>query len=76
MDQGRGDFSTLSRHRSKAAAGDGEQFGGFQGENISNATARPLEVLTTVAAIYFAVGFPLTQIVSVVERRILRRMAV
>jgi polar amino acid transport system permease protein len=48
----------------------------FQGENISNATARPLEVLTTVAAIYFAVGFPLTQIVSLVERRILRRMAI
>jgi polar amino acid transport system permease protein len=48
----------------------------FQGENISNATARPLEVLTTVAAIYFAVGFPMTQVVSLIERRILRRMAI
>jgi polar amino acid transport system permease protein len=48
----------------------------FQGESISNATARPLEVLTTVAFMYFAVGFPLTQVVSRVERRILRRMAI
>jgi polar amino acid transport system permease protein len=47
----------------------------FQGENISDATARPLEVLTTVAIIYFAIGFPLTQFVSLLERRILRRMA-
>jgi polar amino acid transport system permease protein len=48
----------------------------FQGENISDATARPLEVLTTVAIIYFAIGFPLTQFVSLLERRILRRMAI
>jgi polar amino acid transport system permease protein len=48
----------------------------FQGETISSATARPLEVLTTVAAMYFAVGFPLTQVVSLVERRVLRRMAI
>ncbi|MBV9633299.1 MAG: amino acid ABC transporter permease [Methylobacteriaceae bacterium] len=48
----------------------------FQGEIISSATARPIEVLTTVAAMYFAVGFPLTQIVSLVERRVLRRMAI
>lgn len=47
----------------------------FQGENISDATARPLEVLTTVAIIYFAIAFPLTQFVSLLERRILRRMA-
>ncbi|MBV9220862.1 MAG: hypothetical protein JOY94_15700 [Methylobacteriaceae bacterium] len=48
----------------------------FQGEIISSATARPIEVLTTVAGMYFAVGFPLTQIVSLVERRVLRRMAI
>jgi polar amino acid transport system permease protein len=48
----------------------------FQGENISDATARPLEVLTTVAIIYFAIAFPLTQFVSLLERRILRRMAI
>jgi polar amino acid transport system permease protein len=48
----------------------------FRGEAISSATARPLEVLTTVAAMYFAVGFPMTQIVSLVERRVLRRMAI
>ncbi len=47
----------------------------FEGETISSATARPLEVLTTVGAIYFAVGFPLTQIVALVEKRILRRIA-
>jgi polar amino acid transport system permease protein len=48
----------------------------FEGQTISSATAHPLEVLTTVAAFYFAVGFPLTQIVSLVERRVLRRLAI
>lgn len=46
----------------------------FQGEAISSATARPLEVLTVVAALYFAVAFPLTQVVSRVERRVLSHM--
>ncbi|KAB0679133.1 amino acid ABC transporter permease [Aureimonas leprariae] len=48
----------------------------FIGQNISNNTARPVEVLTIVAAIYFAIAFPLTRLVTVVERRILRRLAV
>lgn len=48
----------------------------FVGENIANNTARPVEVLTTVALIYFAIAFPLTRAVSVIERRILTRLAI
>lgn len=48
----------------------------FIGQNISNNTARPVEVLTVVAAIYFAIAFPLTRLVTVVERRMLRRLSV
>jgi polar amino acid transport system permease protein len=48
----------------------------FVGQNISNNTARPVEVLTVVALIYFAVAFPLTRAVSVLEGRILRKLAV
>ena len=48
----------------------------FVGENISNSTARPVEVLTSVALIYFVVAFPVTRVVSHVERRILKKMAV
>jgi polar amino acid transport system permease protein len=47
----------------------------FVGQNISNATARPLEFLTTVGFIYFAVAFPLTRLVGLVETRFLRRFA-
>jgi polar amino acid transport system permease protein len=47
----------------------------FIGQNISNNTARPVEVLTVVALIYFAVAFPLTRAVSVLEGRILRKLA-
>lgn len=47
----------------------------FVGQNISNNTARPVEVLTVVALIYFAVAFPLTRLVSVIEARILRKLA-
>jgi polar amino acid transport system permease protein len=48
----------------------------FVGQNISNNTARPVEVLTAVALIYFAIAFPLTRVVSVLEGRILRKLAV
>ncbi|WP_457811525.1 amino acid ABC transporter permease [Sinorhizobium meliloti] len=48
----------------------------FVGQNISNNTARPVEVLTVVALIYFVIAFPLTRAVTVVERRILKRLAV
>jgi polar amino acid transport system permease protein len=47
----------------------------FVGQNISNSTAHPVEFLTTVALVYFAVAFPLTRLVGVVESRLLRRFA-
>ena len=47
----------------------------FVGESISNSTARPLEFLTTVGILYFAVAFPLTRLVGLVEQRFLRRFA-
>ncbi len=46
----------------------------FIGQNISNVTARPVEVLTTVAIIYFAIGFPVTRAVTRVEQRLLSRI--
>jgi polar amino acid transport system permease protein len=48
----------------------------FIGQNISNNTARPVEVLTVVALIYFVIAFPLTRAVSLAERRILDRLAI
>ena len=46
----------------------------FVGQNISNNTARPVEVLTIVALIYFAIAFPLTRAVTLVEGRILKKL--
>ena len=40
----------------------------YQGTLITSATYRPLETYTTVAAIYFAILFPLTLGAQVVER--------
>ncbi|MDE3026884.1 MAG: amino acid ABC transporter permease [Paracoccaceae bacterium] len=48
----------------------------YTGQNISNNTARPVEVLTAVAVIYFVIAFPLTRAVTRVERRILNKLAV
>ncbi|MGO7385178.1 amino acid ABC transporter permease [Rhizobium ruizarguesonis] len=48
----------------------------FVGQNISNNTARPVEVLTVVALIYFAIAFPLTRAVSLAEGRILKKLAI
>lgn len=48
----------------------------FVGQNIANNTARPVEVLTVVALIYFVIAFPLTRAVSVIEARILRKLAI
>lgn len=48
----------------------------FVGQNISNNTARPVEVLTVVALIYFVIAFPITRAVSVVESRILKKLAI
>lgn len=47
----------------------------FVGQNISNNTARPIEVLTAVACIYFIIAFPLTRLVTRIERRMLRKLA-
>ncbi len=48
----------------------------FVGQNISNNTARPIEVLTVVALIYFAIAFPLTRAVTLIERRVLAKLAI
>lgn len=48
----------------------------FIGQNISNNTARPVEVLTAVALIYFVIAFLLTRFVTRIERGMLRRFAV
>ncbi|ASY66903.1 polar amino acid ABC transporter, inner membrane subunit (plasmid) [Sinorhizobium sojae CCBAU 05684] len=48
----------------------------FVGQNISNNTARPVEVLTVVALIYFAIAFPLTRAVTLIERRVLAKLAI
>lgn len=48
----------------------------FVGQNISNNTARPVEVLTVVALIYFVIAFPLTRAVSLIESRILAKLAI
>lgn len=47
----------------------------FIGQNISNNTARPVEVLTIVALIYFVIAFPLTRLVTVAEQKMLRKIA-
>ena len=47
----------------------------FIGQNISNNTARPVEVLTAVAIIYFVIAFPLTWAVTVIEQKLLRKFS-
>jgi polar amino acid transport system permease protein len=46
----------------------------YVGQNIATHTFHPVEILTTVAFIYFAIAFPLTRAVTVVERRLLRKI--
>ncbi|MBO0132892.1 amino acid ABC transporter permease [Agrobacterium burrii] len=48
----------------------------FVSQNISNNTARPVEVLTVVALIYFVIAFPVTRAVTLVEGRILKKLAI
>ncbi len=48
----------------------------FVGQNISNSTVRPVEVLTATALIYFVIAFPLTRAVTRIESRILTKLAV
>jgi len=45
----------------------------YQGQMITAATYRPLEVYTMVAVLYFAVLFPLTLAAQEVERRLARK---
>jgi len=45
----------------------------YQGQMITAATYRPLEVYTMVAGLYFAVLFPLTLAAQYVERRLARK---
>ena len=45
----------------------------YQGEMITSATYRPLEVYTMVEVLYFAVLFPLTLAAQYVERRLARK---
>jgi polar amino acid transport system permease protein len=45
----------------------------YQGQMITAETYRPLEVYTMVAALYFAVLFPLTLAAQYVERRLARK---
>lgn len=44
----------------------------YVGQNIANNVARPIEILSAVALIYFCIGFPLTRAVSMVEGRLLK----
>jgi polar amino acid transport system permease protein len=41
----------------------------YQGKSLATETYRPIETFTVVALIYFAVSFPVTQIVGHLERR-------
>ncbi len=48
----------------------------YVGQNIANRTGHPVEILTAVALIYFAIAFPITRAVTGLERRILAKLAV
>ncbi|MES0885149.1 amino acid ABC transporter permease [Roseibium sp. SCP14] len=41
----------------------------YEGRYLATQTFRPIETLTTVALLYFAVSFPVSQMVTFVERR-------
>jgi polar amino acid transport system permease protein len=41
----------------------------YQGKTLATETYRPIETFTIIALIYFAVSFPVTQIVGYLERR-------
>lgn len=45
----------------------------YVGHSISNRTAKPLEILTAVAVMYFLIAFPATRLVSFIEGRIARQ---
>lgn len=41
----------------------------YQGKTLATETYRPIETFTIIALVYFAVSFPVTQIVGYLERR-------
>ena len=45
----------------------------YQGQLITSATYRPLETYTMIAAIYFAILFPLTQLAQALERKLAKQ---
>jgi polar amino acid transport system permease protein len=45
----------------------------YQGQLITSATYRPLETYTLIAALYFAILFPLTQLAQALERKMARQ---
>ncbi|MFG0396592.1 amino acid ABC transporter permease [Pseudomonas alloputida] len=47
----------------------------FAAQNISNVTARPIEILTIAALIYLILGSALAQLVTFIERRINQKIA-
>ena len=48
----------------------------YVGQNISNRTGHPVEILTAVAVIYFVIAFPITRAVTLLEYRVLAKLAV
>jgi polar amino acid transport system permease protein len=48
----------------------------YVGQNIATRTFHPVEILTTVAFIYFAIAFPLTRAVTFAEQRMLNKIEV
>ncbi|MEH6576554.1 MAG: amino acid ABC transporter permease [Amphritea sp.] len=48
----------------------------YIGQNISSVTAKPVEMLTAVAFIYFIIAFPLTRSVSMLERKLIHKIAI
>ncbi|WP_024302624.1 amino acid ABC transporter permease [Pseudogulbenkiania sp. MAI-1] len=41
----------------------------YQGKSLATTTYRPIETFTLIAVIYFAVSFPIAQLVQFIERR-------
>lgn len=48
----------------------------YIGQNISSVTAKPVEMLTAVAFIYFIIAFPLTRCVSLLEGKLIHKIAI
>jgi polar amino acid transport system permease protein len=48
----------------------------YQGQTIADSTARPIEILTVIALIYFLIAFTLTRLVSVYERKLLQKFTI